>query len=611
MAVLILIGILAAVVLELGKHTLLGWFLTAGVLTAFGILRKKYFWRETKKTRRLAWLGLFAAVILANRVSVPPVRPVPASDAAHPEATGEITIAQGSLTGVYTEDKKVEVYVGIPYAQPPVGDLRWKEPQEPLPWDGTLVCDHFAPMFMQPSHPVIYDSLSQIIGYHDYIISLSDNFVAPMSEDALYLNIWKPAGDISNAPVILYIHGGSLQTGQPWYQDYNGAELARRGCVVVNCAYRLGVFGYHADEELAKESPNGTTGDYGLLDQIQALKWVGRNISAFGGNPDNITIAGESAGSASVSAICTSPLAKGLFRRAILESSTVSAPEPAHSYRLMDQALEDGKKVKEETGCSTIAELRKLPAEKLARYAAIDHHITIDGYALEKTPCQSYKDGEHNEEALLHGYNKEESAPFLLFDHVTKENYGEKLQETFGPYADQVQGIFPSDTDDEAKRNYRDIFTADWFSYGHYCLTRQALANDIPVWEYYFTKDNGRLGSWHSGEEVYCYGNIPDDSGLYDTDDRSLSDLMLTYWVNFARTGDPNKSGIVDAYGSDSGGTTMKGQKLPVWKPVDSIEEIETFGAPNKKGRMVYLTREKYLEFYDVLDKIQGWDQPK
>ena len=609
MAALIIIGILSAVILELGKHTLPGWILLAGILVTFGILRKKYFWRETRRTRILAWLGLIASVILTNRISVPPVRPVPASDAKNPKVTEEITISQGSLTGVYTKDGKVEVYAGIPYAQPPVGDLRWKEPQDPLPWEGTRACDHFAPMFMQPAHPVIYDSLAQIIGYHDYKISLSDNWVAPMSEDALYLNIWKPSGDISGAPVILYIHGGSLQTGQPWYQDYNGAELARKGCVVVNCAYRLGVFGYHADEELAAESPNGTTGNYGLLDQIQALKWVNQNISAFGGDPGNITIAGESAGAASVSAICTSPLARGLFRWAILESATVSAPEPAHSYRLMDQALEDGQKVKEETGCRTIEELRKLPAEKLVKYADTDHHITIDGYALEKTPYQAYKDGEYNEEALLHGYNKEESAPFLLFDRVTRENYGEKLQEEFGPYAEQIEGIFPADTDDEARDNYRDIYTADWFSYGHYCLTRQAQANHIPIWEYYFTKDNGRLGSWHSGEEVYCYGNIPADSSLYDQDDRDLSDLMLTYWVNFARTGDPNKSGIVDSYGNDSGGTTLKGQKLPVWKPVDSLAEIETFGAPNKKGQMVCKTREKYLEFYAVLDKIQGWGE--
>lgn len=608
MAALIMTGVLSAIILELGRHTLPGWFLTAGLLIAFGLLRKKYFWRERKRTRRLAWLGLFAAVVLANRVSTPPVRPVPASDAENPKVTEEITIPQGSLTGVYTLDQKVEVYAGIPYAQPPVGDLRWKEPQDPLPWEGVKACDHFAPMFMQPAHPVIYDSLSRIIGYHDYRISLKDNWVAPMSEDALYLNIWKPAGDIANAPVIFYIHGGSLQTGQPWYEDYNGAELARKGCVVVNCAYRLGVFGYHADEELAEESPNGTTGDYGLLDQIQALKWVSRNISSFGGNPGNITIAGESAGSASVSAICTSPLAKGLFRRAILESSTISAPNPAHSYRLMDQALKDGSRLKKETGCDTMEELRKLPAEKLVKYADVDHHITIDGYALEKTPYQSYQDGEYNEEALLHGYNKEESAPFLLFDHVAKDNYREKLQDAFGPYAEQIEGIFPADTDDEAKQNYRDIFTADWFSYGHYCLTRQAIANKIPVWEYYFTKSNGRLGSWHSGEEVYCYGNIPADSGLYDQDDRKLSDIMLTYWVNFARTGDPNKSGIEDAYGNDSGSMTMNGQKLPEWKPVENLENIETFGAPTPKGKMVYKTREKYLEFYAVLDKIQGWE---
>ena len=179
----------------------------------------------------------------------------------------------------------MEVYAGIPYAKPPVGELRWREPQDPEPWEGVLAADHFAPMSMQPQNAAWYSSMAQIIGYHDYEISLDDNFRDLNSEDALYLNIWKPAGEQENLPVLVYIHGGSLQTGQPWYADYSGEGLARKGVIVVNMGYRLGVFGFLADEELMAESPNGTTGNYGLLDQIKALEWVRDNIAAFGGDP--------------------------------------------------------------------------------------------------------------------------------------------------------------------------------------------------------------------------------------------------------------------------------------------------------------------------------------
>ena len=436
---------------------------------------------------------------------------------------------------------------------------------------------------MQPTNSALYSSLAQIIGYHDYEITLEDNYITPVSEDSLYVNVWKPSGEVSGLPVYVFIHGGSLQTGQPWYADYSGLGLAREGVVVVNMGYRLGVFGYLADEELIAESPNGTTGNYGLLDQIKALEWVRDNIRAFGGDPDNVTLAGESAGAAAVSALCTSPLAAGLFDRVVLESSTVASVEPPHSFRTLDEALQSGRELKARYGAASIAELRALPAEKLVGEADTQHHMTIDGYALTETPYESYRRGVHNEQAILHGYNSEESAPFVMFSQAKLKDYEGRIRRYFGDRTDEILAIYPASTDAEAKAYWAEIYGAIFFDYPHYCLNRLAVENGIPVWEYYFSKTNGRLGPWHSGEEVYCYGNIPAGSKLYDARDRELSAQMLSYWANFAATGDPNGAG------------------LPEWEQNNGSARLMEFGDETK------MIDEREHALFAVLDAMQGF----
>ena len=571
-------------VLELNKNTVWGFVLlllvTAGFYTAHRfIVKRKNKW-YLRLCVWLAWLGLFCGVLF---LTWPPVQAVPAVSVKNPEKTEIITLSQGDLQGVYNADKSVEVYAGIPYAKPPVGELRWKEPQDAEPWEGVLLADHFAPMGMQPRNLPIYYSLAQIIGYHDYKITLDDNYTEPVSEDSLYLNIRKPAGKLSKAPVLVYVHGGSLQTGQPWYADYSGEGLAKEGVITVNMGYRLGIFGYFADEELAAESTNGTTGNYGMLDQIKALEWVRDNISAFGGDPDNVTLAGESAGAASVSALCTSPLAKGLFRRVILESSTTASVHPPHSFRTLDEALETGKATKEKLGCSTVAELRALSAEQLVDEAQAHHHMTVDGYALTETPYESYQKGVHNEEAILHGYNEEESAAFIMFDRANMKNYEQKIRAYFGEYSDDLLKLYPASTDEEADLYWAEIYGAVFFDYPHYCLNRLAAQNDIPVYEYLFAKKNGRIGNWHSGEEVYCYGNIPDDSTLYDSRDRELSAQMLGYWKSFSENGDPNAGG------------------LPEWKENRGSDSVMYFGDTTE------MMSEREHALFEILDKFDGW----
>lgn len=569
-------------VLELGKHTLVGWALTFVVAAGFVLLDRKVL-RASRWFVHLglwlAFLALFAGILI---LSWPPVRAVPAVEGQNGGQTEVVRIPQGDLTGVKTADGQVEVFAGIPYAKPPVGDLRWRPPQKAEGWEGVFAADHFAPMSMQKTNLPIYDSLVRIVGFHDYRISLSDNWIPPVSEDSLYLNIWRPAGSAQKLPVLVYIHGGSLQTGHTWYEDYSGEGLARDGVIVVNMGYRLGVFGFFADGELLIES--ATTGNYGLLDQILALEWVRDNIACFGGDPDNVTIAGESAGSACVTALCTSPLAKGLFRRAVGESSTVTSPVPTHSFRSLKEALKAGKQTREKYGNATIGMLRALPAEDLAGEMSVHHHMTVDGKVLERTPYESYAQGLFNEEAQLHGYNSEESASFILFDQADLKNYETKIRSAFpDPYADRVLELFPAKTDAEARRNWADIYTVFYFDYGHYCWERQALANGIPTYVYQFEKTNGRLGPWHSGEEIYLYGNIPDSSALFDDGDRALSRVMKGYLLNFIRTGNPN------------------GEGLPDWPASTGKDQILSF------SDTVSVQTAPFLELYKIFDDRYGF----
>ena len=576
-----LFTLIVLALLEFNKNMVIGWVLAVVLLAAYAWLRTPI---SKRVLRLLCFLRLACLLTGILLLTVGPVKRHPAVEGGNGGVTDIVTVADGELTGVYTADRAVEVYAGIPYAAPPVGDLRWREPQDPEPWEGVLAADSFAPMSMQVQNSVIYSSLAQIIGYHDYKVSLDDNYRDANSEDALYLNIWKPAGAQEKLPVLVYIHGGSLQTGQPWYADYRGEGLARKGVIVVNMGYRLGVFGFLATEELQKESPNGSTGNYGLLDQIKALQWVQNNISAFGGDPDNVTLAGESAGSACVTALCTSPLAKGLFRRAIGESSTVTAPKPTHSFRLMDQALATGRETMARFSCTSIEELRRVDAKTLVVAADTNHHMTVDGYVLTQTPYEAYQKGEHNEEAILQGFNSLEGVPFILFSNADMKNYENRVRSYFGSYADEVLSLFPASTDEEAKNNWIDIYSAIFFTHGHYCWTRQAIANGIPAYEYYFSKENGRLGPWHSGEEVYCYGNIPADSRLYDSSDRELADLFSSYFANFAATGDPN------------------GEGLPAWEmSTDGTQLMEL-------GENIGMTDDPYLSLDQILDNMQGFD---
>ena len=593
----VLLAVAYFALLDLAKNTVAGWVL-AGVLFVAMIAARKvcmlkgmWSWKQALP----AWILLLVLLLVNLKLTEPPYALVPAVEGRNPEVTDVVTIPQGQLTGVYNQDKSVKVFAGIPYAKAPVGDLRWKEPQDPEPWEGVKACDHFAPEAMQGSSSPLMDSLYHLLGYHDYKwLDFTDNYRTLMSEDCLYLNVYAPAeakeGD--DLPVLVYIHGGSLTSGQPWYTEYRGEDLAKQDIIVVNIAYRLNIFGYLALEELAAESPNGTTGNYGLLDQIKSLEWVRDNIAYFGGDPAQVTLAGESAGSSSVNAICCSPLAEGLFNRVIAESSSVLAKTPYHTFRDYEDALKMGSETLTEFGVSSVEELRKLSADQLEATKHINNAMTVDGYALVEQPYLTYAKGENHEQALLNGFNAHEADLFTMSSKATAENYVELLKPILGDYAEEAAELVPAlsvkqfqpfiiDAKGEAKGALNEIYSAAWFAYSHYLWTREMVQQEKPVYEYYFTKTNTSIASFHAGELPYAYGNLWRHGWIYEESDFELSEIMQQYWANFVKTGDPN------------------GEGLPEWpQATDGTDVFEL-------GEHVGVITDPYVEIYKIIEKYQ------
>ncbi len=591
--------LLYLIILELSKNIIIGWLISgfAAVLmiTLRIALKRKNILNS--KANIVMWL-CFLLVLIANyKLTEPPYLRIPAVENKNPKITSEVAVEQGLLTGVYNEDESVKVYAGIPYANAPVGELRFKEPMAPDKWDGVLACDHFGPMAMQQTSSPFMDSLSHILGWHDYKFKFGDEYREAVSEDCLYLNVFAPEQDNDELlPVIFYVHGGSLTTGQSSYSEYRGESLAKKGVIFVNFAYRLGVFGYYAADDLKNESPNNTTGNYGLLDQIAALKWVYNNIEAFGGDPSRITIAGESAGSSSVNALCASPLTEGLFNYAIAESSSVLAKKPFHTFRDYQDAVLQGDLLREEFSVASSDELRNIPAEELVKTSTKNSSMTIDGYALTEMPYLTYEKGENHEKALLNGFNLKEADAFLMDTNATKDNYVELLSEDLEGYAQEMADVLPYDAvqrdeyfivdkKGEAKGSLNAAYSAMWFSYSHYVWTNYMVQQNRPVYEYYFTKTNSRLSNNHAGELPYAYGNLHYNDANYNESDYKLSEIMQNYWVNFAKTGNPNGESLPDwpavtadqtlLINFDNEITLMEDPNLPLYKVIDRFMEDE------------------------------------
>ena len=578
----LLISALLVFYYDLANGPLFLFIIQIVLLLAFFIVRVLIRNRKAL-TRLLSWASFIALTIATISFNKPAITKKSVAYYSNPEKISEVLqLNEGKVQGIYNQDKTVKIYAGIPYAQAE----RWKEPQA-YTWENTLDGSYFGPKSMQPLSNPVTDGLVDIYSEKGWHPDYKMHPIQERSENSLYLNIWRPNNNETNLPILMYIHGGSLTTGTSSYEDYNGESMAKLGVIMITVQYRLGVFGYFAHPDLKEESEHHTSGNYGLLDQIFALKWINENASNFGGDKNNITVAGESAGSSSVSAVCTSPLAKGLFKRAIGESSSLAVKVPPHTYRTEEKAYEISAKILKEFKCKDINELRQVKAEKLVDTKYKNSEMMLDGYALTKDPYQVYLDKENNEEALLNGYNLKEAdafvVPTFLLSPTNKGNAKQRLIKYFGPeYGVKIYDLYKDKIEKDAFTAFNEIISVYWFIQPHHSWSNLALDNNEDVYRYIFTKSNGYHETYHSGEMAYCYGNLKRQNKpyAYNDSDYKLENIMLNYWANFVKTGNPN------------------GTDLPTWdKYVKNSNVMEL-------GTNVRPIKDEYLELYDLLDQF-------
>ncbi|MGA9060659.1 MAG: carboxylesterase family protein [Terracidiphilus sp.] len=439
---------------------------------------------------------------------------------------------QGKVHGKLINDGKVRAFLGLPYATPPVGDLRWKAPEPPVRWKGVRDATHYG------AHCV------QGIVYKDMVFQDGVE-----SEDCLFLNVYAPAGSSpkSKLPVMFWIHGGGYRGGAGSEPRHNGDFLATKGVVLVTINYRLGVFGFLATADLAKEA-NGAAGNYGLLDMVAALQWVKANIKRFGGDPGNVTIFGESAGSFAVSTLMASPLAQGLFQKAIGESGA------AFSNVLAADSLEKREKSDGEwvasLGVKSLQELRALPAERILS-AAKDRKggfpPVIDGKLLVEPVADTYAAGKQAHVPLLAGWNRDEGTS----DGMTAEKWKAYAAEHFKERGEEFLKLYPGDTDEQAARSAADYNGDVFIAFGTWkWVEAQVKTGDAPVYRYHFelaappSTYHPSL-AFHSDDIEYVFGTLDTRPGeTVRAEDRKLSEQMMDYWTNFAKTGNPNGPGL-------------------------------------------------------------------
>ncbi len=442
-------------------------------------------------------------------------------------AAETVKVEQGALQGAAGRNPEVRVYKGVPYATPPVGDLRWKAPKAPPSWTGVKDATKFSASCVQADYPKT---------------SLYYRETEPQSEDCLYLNIWTAAKSAKERrPVMVWIHGGGLTRGSGSVATYDGENLAKQGVVLVTINYRLNVFGFFGHADLTKESDRNSTGNYGLLDQAAALEWVQRNIEKFGGDPKRVTIFGESAGSTSVSTLMASPLAKGLFQRAIGQSGASVRPM-AKREDLEKEGARYGQG-------RSLADLRKIDSRELLKSAeGFAFRPVADGWFLPVDVATALGTGKHNDVPLLAGFNADEGTALSPWPANGSAAWFEKQSRNrYGKFADEFLKMYPAANDAQAKQSYYSSFTASGMGWSMRTWARLASDNGkAPVYSYYFTRVPGtpageKYGSYHAAEIAYVFANLPENS---NEQDRALSKAMSAYWVNFAATGNPNGKGL-------------------------------------------------------------------
>jgi para-nitrobenzyl esterase len=488
-----------------------------------GLRRRATWWHA------VAWLSLFPALATAQ---LPDPR----------------QLESGQVAGVPGRDPTVRVYRGLPYAAPPVGELRWRPPQPPRGWTGVRVADRFAPACQQ------HVAGSRLPWTREFMHQ------GGVSEDCLYLNVWTaaPRAD-ARRPVFVWIYGGGFNEGSGSVAIYDGEALAQKGLVVVTFNYRVGVFGFLALPELSAESDHHASGNYGLLDQVAALQWVSRNISAFGGDPHNVTIAGQSAGAMSVYLLTASPRATGLFQRAIVESGPggLAAFGLTGSGSLampLAAAESSGAEFAKARGATSLQQLRAMTVDDLTPAPAAGSAPprwgpVIDGDVLPDAVPAIYAAGAENDVPLLTGFNADEGSAFPGYGTMSAEGFRRMAQDRYHQAADSFLALYPAATDDAAgvaqKTSLRDVAAVALEE----LAAERARTSRTDAYLYYFAHgipwpEHPEFGAFHTAEVPYVFDNLALLERPWEAVDRRLADAVSTYWVNFATAGNPNGSGL-------------------------------------------------------------------
>ncbi len=458
-------------------------------------------------------------------------------------AAAAVRTEQGLVSGTATAEPGITLFAGLPYAAAPVGPLRWTPPAPAAAWAGVRKADRFGPRCPQPA---VFSG----IHFRD----------AAMSEDCLTLNIWTPApGAGTGLPVYVWIHGGAWITGAGSEPRYDGAALAKQGVVVVSLNYRLGVLGFLAHPGLADER-DGQTGNYGLMDQIAALNWVKRNIAAFGGDPNQVTAGGESAGAISVSLLMVSPAAQGLFERAIGESGSGIAVKSFTAPHSLADSLAVGRQLSERAG-TDLAGLRALPADKLLQAAAgLSFGPDIDGAVLVEPPFAAFNEGSQAKIPLLAGWNRDEGLWFArYFFHLdpSPAAFTARAKAAYGGRADKLLALYPAASEADGQKATDELTSDTLIDFPTWVwLERQRDTAQMPVYRYQFDRQPAvpfhpagdtspkDWGVYHAAELDYVFHTLDGVDAPWQPADRDLSDTMITAWARFIRTGNPNGPGL-------------------------------------------------------------------
>jgi para-nitrobenzyl esterase len=485
-----------------------------------------------------------------------------------------LRVEGGQITGTPTIQwtHGVRLYRGIPYAAPPLGDLRWRPPQPAAAWQGVMAADHYSPVCVQAPPDTQGNAWRE--GHF------------PISEDCLYLNVWTPAGGATDKlPVMVFIHGGGNVRGAASENQYDGAYLAKKGVVFVSFNYRMGAFGFLAHPQLTAESDQHSSGNYAILDQIAALRWIQRNIANFGGDPGNVMIFGHSAGAANVCSLVASPLAKGLFHRALAQSGNC-----LNSRTTLADAEKNGMKLGESLGASSLAALRQKTAAEILKAPRVQMGTNVDGWVFPQDAYSIIAAGKHNDVPLIVG-TVADDAPGPGTGSVTAAQALTNAQNTYKDLSGKYLKLYPAKTDEQAAQSAYKFRVQNAMANARGWAELQAKAGKSKAYWYYFTHISpmpeglmwgGRpaqsWGAYHGSEIVYVFNAFPLQDWKWRPVDLNLGDVVSSMWVNFAKAGSPNGSGLPEwpAYDSQSDtlmnfGDTPKAQPAPIKEALDFI----------------------------------------